>query len=150
MITIGNERFRCPEVLFQPNLVGMEAAGIHETTFNSIMKCDVDIRKVRCHAISCVQSCPSALPACTRVCCKWLRIQLRLDACQLSAPPAPDMDAVWTRAMRRILCCAGPVRQHRAVRRHLHVPGYGGPHEQGGAPGICHDAAACYVLCRSM
>jgi actin-related protein len=23
----------------------MEAAGIHETTFNSIMKCDVDIRK---------------------------------------------------------------------------------------------------------
>ncbi len=46
VITIGNERFRCPEVLFQPNLVGMEAAGIHETTFNSIMKCDVDIRKV--------------------------------------------------------------------------------------------------------
>lgn len=39
MITIGNERFRCPEVLFQPSLVGMEAAGIHETTFNSIMKC---------------------------------------------------------------------------------------------------------------
>merc|ERR1711890_213658 len=24
---------------------GMEACGIHETTFNSIMKCDVDIRK---------------------------------------------------------------------------------------------------------
>ena len=23
----------------------MEAAGIHETTYNSIMKCDVDIRK---------------------------------------------------------------------------------------------------------
>merc|ERR1712112_329203 len=26
-------------------LPGMEACGIHETTFNSIMKCDVDIRK---------------------------------------------------------------------------------------------------------
>ena len=24
---------------------GMESCGIHETTFNSIMKCDVDIRK---------------------------------------------------------------------------------------------------------
>ena len=23
----------------------MEVAGIHETTFNSIMKCDIDIRK---------------------------------------------------------------------------------------------------------
>jgi|EP00775_Hariotina_reticulata_P003722 actin len=45
VITIGNERFRCPEVLFQPSLVGMEANGIHDTTFNSIMKCDVDIRK---------------------------------------------------------------------------------------------------------
>jgi len=45
VITIGNERFRCPEVLFQPSLIGLEAVGIHETTYNSIMKCDVDIRK---------------------------------------------------------------------------------------------------------
>ena len=45
VITIGAERFRCPEVLFQPSLIGMEAVGIHETTYNSIMKCDVDIRK---------------------------------------------------------------------------------------------------------
>jgi actin-related protein len=45
VITIGNERFRCPEVLFQPNFIGMEAAVIHETTFNSIGKCDIDIRK---------------------------------------------------------------------------------------------------------
>jgi actin beta/gamma 1 len=45
VITIGNERFRCPEVLFQPSFVGMESSGIHDTTYNSIMKCDVDIRK---------------------------------------------------------------------------------------------------------
>ncbi len=45
VITIGNERFRCPEALFQPASLGMETAGIHETTFNSIMKCDVDIRR---------------------------------------------------------------------------------------------------------
>merc|ERR1711900_111383 len=45
VITIGNERFRCPEALFQPSFLGMEARGIHETTYNSIMKCDVDIRK---------------------------------------------------------------------------------------------------------
>nr|XP_056721992.1 actin-3-like isoform X2 [Euleptes europaea] len=46
VITIGNERFRCPEALFQPSFVGMESCGIHETAFNSIMKCDVDLRKV--------------------------------------------------------------------------------------------------------
>jgi len=45
VITIGSERFRCPEVLYQPSMIGMENAGIHETTYNSIMKCDVDIRK---------------------------------------------------------------------------------------------------------
>jgi actin-related protein len=45
VITVGNERFRCPEALFQPSMIGLEAAGVHQTTFNSIMKCDVDIRK---------------------------------------------------------------------------------------------------------
>jgi len=45
VITIGNERFKCAEALFQPSFLGKEAEGIHETTYNSIMKCDVDIRK---------------------------------------------------------------------------------------------------------
>jgi len=45
VITVGNERFRAPEVLFQPNFVGMEQQGIHQLTFQSIMKCDVDIRR---------------------------------------------------------------------------------------------------------
>merc|ERR1712070_1036289 len=38
VITIGNERFRCPEALFQPSFLGMEAAGIHDTTFQYIRK----------------------------------------------------------------------------------------------------------------
>merc|ERR1711991_1263598 len=45
IVTLGNERFRCPEVLFQPNMIGKEAEGIHRTMFDTIMKCDVDIRK---------------------------------------------------------------------------------------------------------
>ena len=45
IITIGNERFRAPEALFNPALLGMEISGIHETTYNSIMKCDIDIRR---------------------------------------------------------------------------------------------------------
>ncbi|KAF7337051.1 hypothetical protein MVEN_02142300 [Mycena venus] len=45
VITIGNERFRAPEALFRPSMVGLEAAGIHETTFNSVTKCDLDIRR---------------------------------------------------------------------------------------------------------
>ncbi|CAL2048149.1 unnamed protein product [Caenorhabditis brenneri] len=35
----------CPEALFDPSKIGMEAAGIHQMCFDSIMKCDVDIRQ---------------------------------------------------------------------------------------------------------
>ncbi|KAM3267589.1 hypothetical protein P3S67_032218 [Capsicum chacoense] len=45
VINIGTERFRCPEVLFQPSLLGTEETGIHEKAYNSIMRCDDDIRK---------------------------------------------------------------------------------------------------------
>jgi len=45
MITVGSERFRCPEVLFQPQFIGKEHEGIHKLTHKSINKCDIDIRK---------------------------------------------------------------------------------------------------------
>lgn len=44
-ITLGNQQFRCPEALFQPTKLGKDFAGIHELTFQSIMKCDIDVRK---------------------------------------------------------------------------------------------------------
>ncbi|XP_050707330.1 actin-3, muscle-specific-like [Eriocheir sinensis] len=45
IITIGNERFRCPEAAFQPAFLGMECVGLHELVHQSIMRCDIDIRK---------------------------------------------------------------------------------------------------------
>ena len=45
IITIGNERFRCPEALFAPATVGREDGGIAEMVYSTIMKCDIDIRK---------------------------------------------------------------------------------------------------------
>ncbi|CAA0376321.1 unnamed protein product [Arabidopsis thaliana] len=44
-ITIEAERFMCPEVLFQPSVIGKESSGIHEATRNSILKCPVDTRR---------------------------------------------------------------------------------------------------------
>ena len=32
IITFGSKRFRCPKVLFQPNIIGKEASGINDTT----------------------------------------------------------------------------------------------------------------------
>jgi len=45
VITVGSERFRCPEALFKPTMIGMESPGVADTTYNSIMKCDIDVRK---------------------------------------------------------------------------------------------------------
>merc|ERR1711936_710460 len=61
-ITIGNERFRCPEALFQPSFLGMEACGIHETTYNSIISAMLTSGR------TCMPtpSCPAA-PPCTPV-----------------------------------------------------------------------------------
>ena len=37
IITVGSERFRRPEMRFQPGLVDKEASGLHDATFRSIM-----------------------------------------------------------------------------------------------------------------
>jgi len=45
MITVGKERFQCPEALFDPSLIGKEITGIHEALQESIDKCDIDVRR---------------------------------------------------------------------------------------------------------
>lgn len=45
IIQIGSERFCAPEMLFKPSLIGFEVSGIHQTTYSSIMRCDVDLRR---------------------------------------------------------------------------------------------------------
>jgi actin-related protein len=45
VLVIGNERFRCPEVMFQPAMIGKEDRGIHDITFQTITQCDIDVRR---------------------------------------------------------------------------------------------------------
>lgn len=45
-IQIGPARFRAPEVLFRPDLIGEECEGLHEVLMFSILKSDLDLRKV--------------------------------------------------------------------------------------------------------
>jgi actin len=44
-VELSSERIKCPEVLFQPNLVGSECEGIHRQIFNLISKGEIDIRR---------------------------------------------------------------------------------------------------------
>lgn len=44
VIKVNVALFKCPELLFKPELNGKEMEGIHKLLFNSIQKCDLDIR----------------------------------------------------------------------------------------------------------
>ncbi|NWX94768.1 ACTY protein, partial [Nothoprocta pentlandii] len=44
-LDVGAARFRAPELLFQPELVGDESEGIHEVLAFAIHKCDLDLRR---------------------------------------------------------------------------------------------------------
>lgn len=43
-ISVGDEQFRCAEALFQPSFLGLESIGVHEALYNSIVKCNIDLR----------------------------------------------------------------------------------------------------------
>ncbi|KAL0808355.1 alpha-centractin [Ostrinia nubilalis] len=45
-LEIGQARFRAPEVLFRPDLIGEECEGLHEVLMFAIQKSDMDLRKV--------------------------------------------------------------------------------------------------------
>lgn len=50
-IEIGASRFRAPEVLFRPDLIGEECEGLHEVLVFSIQRSDLDLRKTLYHNI---------------------------------------------------------------------------------------------------
>lgn len=43
-LELVNEHFRCAEALFQPAVIGQEGKGIHEITYQAIMRAPVDLR----------------------------------------------------------------------------------------------------------
>ncbi|PSS27304.1 hypothetical protein M430DRAFT_32090 [Amorphotheca resinae ATCC 22711] len=44
-IKIGAERFRAPEILFDPEIIGLEYPGIHQIVVDAINRTDLDLRK---------------------------------------------------------------------------------------------------------
>jgi centractin len=44
-VQLGTERFKAPEILFNPEQVGLEYAGVHQVVVDSINRVDLDLRK---------------------------------------------------------------------------------------------------------
>lgn len=45
ILHVGSEKYRAPELLFNPSLIGLEYPGIHQSLVNCISKCDLDLRR---------------------------------------------------------------------------------------------------------
>ncbi len=46
VINIGCERFQCPEILFQPHLIGMDRLGVHEMIAHSIDSTGIEFKRL--------------------------------------------------------------------------------------------------------
>ncbi|PHH82130.1 hypothetical protein CDD82_6888 [Ophiocordyceps australis] len=44
-LKIGPERFRAPEILFEPEIIGLEYPGVHQMVVDAINRTDLDLRK---------------------------------------------------------------------------------------------------------
>ncbi|OBT50358.1 actin-like protein [Pseudogymnoascus sp. 24MN13] len=44
-LKVGAERFRAPEILFNPEIIGLEYPGVHQIVVDSINRTDLDLRK---------------------------------------------------------------------------------------------------------
>ncbi|CAB1342775.1 unnamed protein product [Coregonus sp. 'balchen'] len=45
VVRLSTERFRAPEILFKPELIGRDHYGMHESIFKSILSSDIDLRR---------------------------------------------------------------------------------------------------------
>lgn len=45
IIELGPERFRAPEILFDPEIIGLEYTGVHQVVNDAINRSDMDLRK---------------------------------------------------------------------------------------------------------
>jgi actin beta/gamma 1 len=45
-VTLTDERWKCPEALFTPSMVGLESVGVAGLVWESITRCDIDLRKM--------------------------------------------------------------------------------------------------------
>ena len=95
-IVTKEQRIRCPEALFKPSMIGNEGNSISETCFNSITKCDIDIRKdlYNCIIVSGGNSMFNGLPERLTKEIKYLAPESMKEEVKVIASPERKYD-VW-------------------------------------------------------
>jgi hypothetical protein len=73
-------------------VLGLEAEGVHAMTYNSIMKCDVDVRKVRTFYTSVFHLDQSQRPAVRGRCAAFYRLSAARTAAIAASPQRARSD----------------------------------------------------------
>ena len=45
VMSVGSQQIRCPEALFQPSFLGKDFGGVHQTAYECVQKCNIDLRR---------------------------------------------------------------------------------------------------------
>eukprot|EP00931_Biecheleriopsis_adriatica_P069171 TRINITY_DN43046_c0_g1_i1.p1 TRINITY_DN43046_c0_g1~~TRINITY_DN43046_c0_g1_i1.p1 ORF type:complete len:397 (+),score=90.51 TRINITY_DN43046_c0_g1_i1:46-1236(+) len=72
LVRLGDERWKCPEALFNPALAGLESVGVGMMCWDSISRCDVDLRKTLLSNVVLSGGC-TMFPGFSERLCKELR-----------------------------------------------------------------------------
>ncbi|CAJ1434055.1 unnamed protein product [Effrenium voratum] len=96
-ISLQDERWKCPEALFNPSLVGLECAGVAGMVWDSIARCDVDVRKTLLSNVVLSGGC-TMFPGFSERLSKELRGYAPVAAqCDIRVLKSKDqISAVWT------------------------------------------------------
>ncbi len=101
-IKIGAERFRAPEILFEPELIGLEYPGVHQMVVDAINRTDMDLRKnlfgnvVLSGGTTLCKGFPD------RLLYEMQRLAVKDMRIKIFAPPEPSCCAVMCRLMTSI------------------------------------------------
>merc|ERR1719383_1064777 len=111
ILTLGVERFYCPEALFQPALLDIESGGIHELINDCINKCPVDIRKDLCANIV-LSGGNTMFPGLAK------RLEKEISAL---APPETDVNIIALPERRHAAWIGGAILANLSTFQPMHI-----------------------------
>ena len=95
-LTLGAERFRAPEVLFQPRLLGLEADGVGEAVAAALLRSDLEMRAPLAANVQLAGGCTAVTGFGSRL----------LTEMRKSVPPDTPIK-IWAPANRKMLAWVG-------------------------------------------
>ncbi|KAJ3116650.1 hypothetical protein HDU96_009103 [Phlyctochytrium bullatum] len=121
VIKLGPERFRAPEILFNPELIGLEYVGIHQVVVDSINKADMDLRKALFSNIVLSGGSTLCKGFGDRLLNEVKKLALKDIKIKIFAPPERKRDDTVVAGGCRCITSADPTTPHLSSKNVVHA-----------------------------